>query len=230
MVQLEGHHAAAGRASTICSATARPRSRSSLGKYVLGRASRRPAIRSCNLATSVTRTWTDANRNFVPDCDLAEPAGQRRVRRDSADLDASAAVLPSTTIRPGDAASAGASAPVQLGVLDQRAARAGAARRRSTSATSAAGIGNFTVTDNRRRRADRLQPVQHHRAARSAAAGRRRLHRSAASTTSTRTRSAQVDNYITFADNYGKQIEHWNGVDAHGERPAAAAASCCRAA
>ncbi len=35
------------------------------------------------IVTSVTRTWTDANRNFVPDCDLQNPAraGQPRRRR-----------------------------------------------------------------------------------------------------------------------------------------------------
>ena len=36
-----------------------------------------------------------------------------------------------------------------------------------------------------------------------------------------RTRSGAVDNFTTFADNFGKQIEHWNGVDCHDQRAAA---------
>ena len=39
-----------------------------------------------------------------------------------------------------------------------------------------------------------------------------------------------MDNYVTFADNFGKQIEHWNGVDITRERAAATPACCCRAA
>ena len=34
------------------------------------------------IATTTTRSWTDTNNNFVPDCNLTSPALQRRVRRD----------------------------------------------------------------------------------------------------------------------------------------------------
>ena len=37
--------------------------------------------------------------------------------------------------------------------------------------------------------------------------------RSAASTTSSRRCSHPADNYITFAKDYGKRIEHWDGFD-----------------
>ena len=34
------------------------------------------------IATTTTRSWTDSNNNFVPDCNLTNPLAQRRVRRD----------------------------------------------------------------------------------------------------------------------------------------------------
>jgi hypothetical protein len=34
------------------------------------------------LVNSTTRSWTDSNRDFVPDCDLNQPTRQRRVRGD----------------------------------------------------------------------------------------------------------------------------------------------------
>ena len=73
--------------------------------------------------------------------------------------------------------------------------------------------GNFTVTDNRAVAADRLQPVQHHRAGRSAAARTAAATRSSGLYNLNPNKVGQVDNYVTFADNFGKQIEHWNGVD-----------------
>ena len=42
-------------------------------------------------------------------------------------------------------------------------------------------------------------------------------------------RVGQVSNLVTFADNFGKQIEHWNGVDVTVNARPGAMASCCRA-
>ena len=101
---------------------------------------------------------------------------------------------------------------VQLGVLGRRAARAGAARvgerrllpplvrqlpgHRQPARSTPADYSPFSIT-----------------APGSAAARRRRLRDQPGSTTSTRTRSARSTTCFTAADNFGKQTEHWNGVD-----------------
>ena len=130
------------------------------------------------LVTSTTRSWTDANRNYVPDCDLTNPALQdnRAAGGDFCGAMVNAnfgKVVPGATFDPDLAARLG-QAQLQLGVLGRRAA---AARRRVSADVSyfRRWYGNFTVTDNLVDRAVRLRSVQHHRAGRSAAAGRRRL-------------------------------------------------------
>ena len=134
------------------------------------RASRRPS----------TRTWTDANGNFTPDCDLqnglAQDSDERRrfLRRDQQSelREERQHVVVRPEHPPG---------LVQPAVrLDhQRDASSTSCCRacRSRSATRGAGCSNFTVTDNRADGRGRLHAVQHHGAARSAAAGRRRLRR-----------------------------------------------------
>ena len=73
--------------------------------------------------------------------------------------------------------------------------------------------GNLRVTDEPGRRPRPTTTSSASWPRRSAPAGRRRLHRSTASTTSTRARWAQVDNYETLARTSASSIEHWNGVD-----------------
>ena len=49
-----------------------------LAKYVLGQALSAPQLSvtsNSNVVTTATRTWNDNNGNFLPDCDLTNPAG-----------------------------------------------------------------------------------------------------------------------------------------------------------
>ena len=92
-----------------------------------------PATRSAICRPTVTRTWTDANRNFIADCDLLEPAAAGSPRPAAAISAARCRIRASASAaehgdRPGDLTGWG-NRGLQLGVLDRRAARAGAARR-----------------------------------------------------------------------------------------------------
>ena len=59
--------------------TGRTALKASLGHYpdIIRTVTGNPAAA---LTRTTNRTWNDANRNFVPDCDLRNPGGQRRVR------------------------------------------------------------------------------------------------------------------------------------------------------
>ena len=74
-------------------------------------------------------------------------------------------------------------------------------------------FGNFSVTQNRAPHRGRLRPVQHRGPAGPAAAWRRRLHHRRPLQPESEQGRRQVNNFETLAENFGKQYEHWNGVD-----------------
>ena len=161
------------------------------------------------LANTVTRSWNDVDRDYVPDCDLLnlQLNGECGIVSDLRFGQA----IPSTAYDPDVLVGWGKrgynwefSAGVQHQLFPRVGIDVGYFRRI---------YGNFTVTDNTLRLRGRLRSVQHRRAQRSAAAGWRQLHRQRSVRPRTRHASGQVSNLVTFADNFGKQIEHWNGVD-----------------
>ena len=87
-----------------------------------------------NIANSVTRTWTDANGNFFPDCVLTNPQ-QQDLRASGGDFCGTISdlgfggVRPTSSFDPDHHQRLG-QAWIQRGILDQRPARAVAARRR----------------------------------------------------------------------------------------------------
>ena len=96
------------------------------------------------ITTSVTRTWTDSNRNFVPDCDLTNPLANLECARIS-DLNFGTAVF-SNTYDPAALSGWGVraadwqfGATVQQEVLPRVSVEAGYFRR---------WLQNFFVTDN----------------------------------------------------------------------------------
>ncbi len=100
-----------------------------------------PVARS--LVNRVTRSWTDANQNYVPDCDLLNPLAQD-LRASGGDFCGTLSdlrfgqAIPSQVLRSRPRSAGWGARPVQLGVLGGRAARSWRRASRSTSATSAA--------------------------------------------------------------------------------------------
>ena len=73
--------------------------------------------------------------------------------------------------------------------------------------------GNFSVTDNRAVTPLDYSPYSVTAPARSTAARWRRLRASSGLYNLNPNKVGQVDNYVTLADNFGNQKQHWNGVD-----------------
>jgi len=166
------------------------------------------------LANFVTRTWTDANRNFVPDCDLTNPLAQDR-RAGGGDFCGPTSDLnfgkptPSTTIDPAvlngfDARLYDweASTGVQQQVAPRVSVDVGYFRR---------WFGNFPVTVNRALGPGDFTPFS------VVAPVDPRLPGGGGYTVSgflDANRVVAADNYFTFASRYGDQIQRWHGVDA----------------
>ena len=158
---------------------------------------------------STTRTWRDANSNFVPDCDLTSTAANGECGA-LADTNFGKAGL-STTYDPNAVNGWGKrpfdwefTTSVQQQILPRVSVEVGYFRR---------WYGNFGVTDNLAVSASDFDtfcitaPVDS------------RLPDGGGNTicglynVNPAKFSVPANNFVTLASNYGKQIEHWNGVD-----------------
>jgi hypothetical protein len=185
----------------------------SLNKYLIG--SDGPAFTYGTQAPynrvvhSTTRTWGDANRNFIPDCDLTSTVanGECGALNDPNFGKAS----PSTTYDPNAITGWGNrsfdwefATSVQHELLPRVSVDVGYFRR---------WYGNFGLTDN-------LALTQADFDAYCITApGDSRLPGGGANqicglyNVTPAKFSVPAQNFVTLASNYGKQIEHWNGID-----------------
>ena len=171
-----------------------------------------PVVR---LANQVTRNWTDANGNFNPDCDLLN-LQQQDLRPGGGDFCGTVSNLnfgsptPSTTYDPKIATGWNSrpsqwefSTSVQQQVAPRISVNAGFFRRI---------FNNFLVTDNLLVTAADYSPFS------IAAPADPRLPGGGGYAVTdlydlNQNKVGQVNNLITFAGDFGKQIQHWNGVD-----------------
>jgi hypothetical protein len=170
------------------------------------------------LANVVTRNWTDSNHNFIPDCDLTNPNAQSPATTGSIDTCGAmsdrnfGSATPSTTINPATLNGWGVrpydwelSTGVQHQILPRMSIDVGYFRR---------WFGNFSVVDNRA-----LAPGVSDFGAFSVTAPLDSRLPNGGGYAFTNlydinaSKVGQVDNYFTFASDYGNQIQHWNGVD-----------------
>jgi hypothetical protein len=157
---------------------------------------------------SVNRAWNDANRNFAPECDLLNPLANGECGQIS-NL-AFGNPIPSTTYDPDILSGWGkrgynweSSVSVQHELMPNVSVDAGYFRR---------WYGNFLATDNLAVSASDFTPFS------VVAPGDPRLPGGGTQTITglynvVPARFGQTSNLLTFAENYGEQIEQWHGVD-----------------
>lgn len=161
------------------------------------------------LVTSTNRSWTDTNRNFVPDCNLLDPATNGECgamsNRDFGSTRPGVAYDPDTLTGWNKRSyNWQFSAGIQQELMPRVSLDVGFYRT---------WFGNFVVTDNRALSAADFDQFSVNAPADTrlpggggyAVAGLYDLKPAAF--------GRPADNFITYADNFGKQIEHWNGID-----------------
>jgi hypothetical protein len=167
------------------------------------------------LVNRVTRTWTDANSNFWPDCDLVNPLAQD-LRASGGDFCAQISdlrfgqAIASQTYDTAAFSGWGTrlnnwefSAGVQHELMPRLGLDVSFFRR---------WFNNFSVIDNRL-----VTPTDYAQFSVTAPVDPR-LPDGGGNVVSglydvNPNKFGQVDNYVTLARNYGKQTEHWDGVD-----------------
>ncbi len=187
--------------------------KASANKYVAGQGLSGPFGDGLNpgsrLVQTTTRAWTDANRNFIPDCNVTLPAANGECAA-MANSNFGTSV-PGNNYDPDTVTGWGKrpfdwefSGGVQHELVTGVSLSVDYFRRL---------FGNFVVTDNR------AVSAADYNAFSIVAPSDPRLPGGGGYTVSGLYNlnpsrfGVPADNYVTFADNYGKQIEHWNGVD-----------------
>jgi hypothetical protein len=187
--------------------------KASANKYVAGQGLSGPFGDGLNpgsrLVQTTTRAWTDSNGDFVPNCDLTQPAANGECAA-MANRNFGTSVPgnnydPETVTgwgrRPFDWEFSGG---VQHELLPGVSLSVDYFRRL---------FGNFVVTDNRAVSASDYSVFSITAPSDPRLPGGGGYTVSGLYNLSPARFGVPADNYVTFADNYGKQIEHWNGVD-----------------
>jgi hypothetical protein len=179
------------------------------GMGLAGLASNPSPVQTVAVDSSTNRAWTDANRNFIADCDLLTPAANGECGASSNPNFGSA--RNNTSFDPDIITGSGIrvfdwefSAGVAREILPRMSLEVGYFRR---------WYGNFLATDNRSVSASDFDFFNVTAPANAdlpegggyAVTGVPNLKPAAF--------GRPEDNFVTLAKNYGKQIEHWNGVD-----------------
>jgi hypothetical protein len=184
--------------------------KASIGRYVqsqvstLGNATA-PQVR---IATSVTRTWTDANGNFTPDCNLADPNANGECGKISNTLfglsipstNYASNILTGYGVRPDDWQ---ASVALQHELRPNMALNVG---------YFSIWYGNFSVTSNTAVTPANFNPfcVTAPADSRLGAASGQQL---CGFYDVSPAQFGQTNNLVELASDFGKQYEHFNGVD-----------------
>ena len=175
---------------------------------VLGQAAFAVQNNPLNFNASASRNWGDADRDYVPDCDLANPAGNGECGA----LSNPAFNTATGTIHPDDAIRNGwgvrlynweVSAGIQHELIPRVSVNVAYFRR---------WYGNFTVTDNLN-----LTPADYTRSCITAPLDTRLPGGGGNQVCGLYdvNRVVTPNNLVTFASNYGKQTERYDGVDAN---------------
>ena len=162
-----------------------------------------------NLVNSTTRTWTDSNTNFVPDCDLTNPSANGECAA-MANRNFGTNV-PATAFDPNVLRGWGVrtynwefSTSVQHEILPRVSVDVGYFRR---------WYGNFITTDSRALAASDFDAFSITAPVDSRLPGGGGSAISGLYNLNPAKFGVPLDNLVTFASNYGTQIEHWNGID-----------------
>jgi hypothetical protein len=164
---------------------------------------------AANLVVNTTRAWTDADRDFVADCDLISTAANGECG--AMDNPAFGGIRAGTTFDPDIMSGWGkrqynweVSAGVQRELAQRISADVGYFRR---------AYGNFLITDNRAVAASDYDTFS------LTAPSDPRLPGGGGYTVSglydlkPTAFGRRADNFVTFAENYGDQVEYWQGFD-----------------
>jgi hypothetical protein len=191
----------------------------SVNKYLANLGTNLPgqADPTSNLVTSTNRSWTDSNRNFIPDCDLLNPVAQNFTATGGdicgawANPAFGSVVAPAAQFDPELLHGWGKrpsnwefTAGIQRELLPRVSFDFSYFRRVNA---------NFTVTDDRN-----LSPADFDSFS-IVAPSDPRLPGGGANTVSNlfNVKPARfgiaTDNFVTLDRNYGRQLQHWNGVD-----------------
>ena len=162
-----------------------------------------------SLVNSTTRTWTDANKNFVPDCALTNPlANGECAAMANSNFGKS---ISSVTVDPNVITGWGHrnynwefSTGIQQQVMPGVSVDIGYFRR---------WYGNFTVTDNLTVAASDYTQFSLTAPANALLPGGGGYTVSGLYDLNPAKFGLPANNLNTLSDNYGNQIEHWNGVD-----------------